>query len=739
NDATSKTGVSSDTIPGNYKLATVSKDNGVHMTNANPNLDFDAADPYMVKSDDNYYYVYSTDEGCHRSKDLNTWEVCDGTISGKPAETDYVWTPKVYQINGRYYMFASFIHWGRGYPYCANSWGFVGVAVADRLNEGFKYLGSIDSKISTLRLGQQSCGNGDPYHDNYNFIDGNLLIDSKYYFYYKVEQSQNIYAIQLAYDPSVSSHFRTVSSSPTWILRKNNTDSDTWGNGVSESPMVWRHHGYYSMTYSSGNYKGDGYPSGIYASGYAWASSPLSYWTNQSTDEKAPFLMGANTFFVNGGMYGGQNNPGTSGSIYAPGAVMVYRAYDDNRGNTSEWYGVYHSGHYDDSNLFDYRKLNFQRMGTSDGAVYINGVNNNYQPLISGTVYEGESYAQLRDESMTISTDGTEVRDYLYDGAIFNANSGLKSWSVPKVSNVSEITIKFKERYDLTDIWISTDGASLAGNSAIVYVNESGEQPYYFIVSDFKNLLGDNAYKKLQLPNSASVSGGYKEIRIHFTKPVNLTEVTPIRRISSVAENTLTSGAGLVVKNTSTVGYAKIAPTTTKTSEPAKSEEASKEKLEEDLSSKSEEVAKRELEEGSSNDMARGESFSDSGNDEEISPSVAVVTNTDIDTDTDVNIDTAVTAEDNGTDQLIFDCAENENCVLNRVAGGKVISEMELEATGSEQTSPVSGKLNEYLEEDNASMLDIILFVLCIGVIIALIVLICVFKRIQKQSQGRIY
>ena len=530
---TQATAASSSSVTGDYSSLSVGSDNGVHLSNKEdfPYHSNDDADPYMIKDGDTYY-IYVTNNTYYTTKDFKTWSgPKTAIVSGIPSGVNYHWAPEVYKIGNTYYMLSSFIKWGSGYPFCSNSEGFVGVSKTTDLSQGFTYWKKIDSKISQLSNITSNCGGSDTNHNNLNFIDGNLLIDgSKYYLYYKAEFNQQIYGIEL------DSSFNTISTKPSNILSKGLNDG--WGNGVAEGPMVWKHHGYYSMMYSSGNYKGDEGPNNIYAVGYAWSSNPLSGWTNQSVSYKTPFFFGADTFPLANGSYGGYSSSINSRflAIYAPGHNAIFQVSNDNTNNLSEWYNVYHSAYHDTNYNYVNRKLNVQRMGTSDGAVYTNGVSNDYQPLISGTTYNGNVYNQLRTDSMTVTLTNNQNQTIISDGAIYNATSGVVTWSTPKAKSVSEVTITLNNRMDLSDIWLASGGENFDGNSATVYINESNGRQYYFTVTDMANLLGNAKYKKLQLPsvtNSESktaVEGGYKKIRIKFGKTVNLTEITPIRR-----------------------------------------------------------------------------------------------------------------------------------------------------------------------------------------------------------------
>ena len=522
-----------------YKLTNPSSDNGVYFSNKNfpYNTGNDDADPHMVKDGDTYY-VYVTGNKYYTTTDFKTWSGGKTAIkSNVPSDIQYYWAPEVFKVGNYWYMISSFIKWGSGYPFSCDSVGYVGVSRTNNLANGFEYIGMIDSKIST-KATTVNCGDGTTWK-NTNFIDGSIFKDEdgSYYFFYKAEFDQRIYAIKMEFSES---GFRTLSTEPTLILNKNG-NNDSWGNGVSESPTVWKHHGYYSIMYASGNYKGDEGRSNIYATGYAWANAanPISNnWVNQSTTYKFPFFYGAHTLSVNG-TYGGiyYQNDGNNLLIYAPGGGSIYEQSTDNSGNSSEWYFVYHSAYHNSNNNYVGRRVNLQRMGTSNGAVYINGASNKIQPLISGTKYNNQKYSQLDEKDVTITLPESQSQAIVLDGSIYDASSGIPTWASPIATNVQEVTINLKNnRMDLSDIWLASGGESFEGVAAIVYINESSGRPYYFTIDDMGSLPGGSMYKKLQLPDisttesTTKVEGGYKKVRIVFAKAINLTEVTPIRR-----------------------------------------------------------------------------------------------------------------------------------------------------------------------------------------------------------------
>ena len=110
-----------------------------HITYKNPVINENCPDPSIIKADDSYFYVYSTQNNLpggaryipiHRSKDLIHWEGV-GTVFDQNNHPTWVpnarlWAPDVNYINGKYVLYYSMGVWGGTYD------SGIGVATADK-------------------------------------------------------------------------------------------------------------------------------------------------------------------------------------------------------------------------------------------------------------------------------------------------------------------------------------------------------------------------------------------------------------------------------------------------------------------------------------------------------------------------------------------------------------------------------------------------------------------------------
>ncbi len=89
----------------------------------NPVFEPDLADPTIIKSPENWFYAYGTenywDEKLHRlvpvirSHDLVNWEYVRDAFDIKPNwKKGGIWAPEITFLNGKYYMYYAFSTWG---------------------------------------------------------------------------------------------------------------------------------------------------------------------------------------------------------------------------------------------------------------------------------------------------------------------------------------------------------------------------------------------------------------------------------------------------------------------------------------------------------------------------------------------------------------------------------------------------------------------------------------------------
>lgn len=114
-------------------------------TYQNPVFEPTNADPTIVKADDGYFYVYSTEDHwgdrLHlipiiRSKDLVNWEFVGDAFETKPTwkPAGSLWAPDISRYAGKYYLFYSYSLWGDPNP-------GIGLAVSQTPQGPFTDLG----------------------------------------------------------------------------------------------------------------------------------------------------------------------------------------------------------------------------------------------------------------------------------------------------------------------------------------------------------------------------------------------------------------------------------------------------------------------------------------------------------------------------------------------------------------------------------------------------------------------
>ncbi|MDR0636171.1 MAG: glycoside hydrolase family 43 protein [Treponema sp.] len=289
-----------------------------------------AADPFVLKTDDGYYcYATSSSRGflAWRSTNLVDWEaigiVFNAMRSGQWASADF-WAPEVVAHNGKYYLYYS----GR---WMANGSLRIGVAISESPAGPF---------IDAL---------GRPLFDQgYAVIDAHVFSDSngQKYLYYSRDCSENtvngnneshIYGALLADD------LLSLAGEPVLLAQPEQAWEDTGSWHWNEAPFVIKHDNDYYLLYSANHFA-----MRSYSVGYAVSRAPLG-----------PFVK----YDHNPVLYA----PPEQAEVSGPGHLCVTSSRSGNL------YAVYHI-HIDSTTGGGARQLAIDPLGfRADGSLYIDG------------------------------------------------------------------------------------------------------------------------------------------------------------------------------------------------------------------------------------------------------------------------------------------------------------------------------------------------------------------------------
>ncbi len=160
-------------------------------TYKNPVINKNCPDPTVIKAEDDYFYVYSTQNNLpnntqyipiHKSKDLVNWDyvgnVFDSSNHPTWVSNSRLWAPDINYINGKYVLYYALGVWDGTYD------SAIGVAIADKPEGPFSDLGKL------LDFGTQGVNNS---------IDG-FYIEDKEHKYFVWGSFYGIYAIELTDD-----------------------------------------------------------------------------------------------------------------------------------------------------------------------------------------------------------------------------------------------------------------------------------------------------------------------------------------------------------------------------------------------------------------------------------------------------------------------------------------------------------------------------------------------------------
>jgi len=340
-------------------------------------------DPFVILSDDGYFYMYATSGGASftgwRSPDMVNWTRLG--VVFQPSSFHWgmgdFWAPEVIHHNGRYYMFYS-ARWRVGATLR------IGVAVSD--SPVGPFIDALDKPL---------------FDFGWAAIDGHVFIDDcgTIYLYFARDCSENvvngiheshIYVVQLAED------LLSVVGEPIFLMRPTQSweASGTWR--WNEGPWMIKHEGLYYLMYSA-NY----FASKEYGVGYAVSDSPLG-----------PFVKYENNPIL--------HSPRGWTHVSGPGHHSVVRSQDGR-----ELFAVYHT-HTFPQNPSGNRQMQIDRLGfREDGTLYINGPTASQMPMPST---EG-GFRNMAIEATVEASSARHLEHLLIDGAIgIDPRSSNRDW-----------------------------------------------------------------------------------------------------------------------------------------------------------------------------------------------------------------------------------------------------------------------------------------------------------------------
>lgn len=198
---------------------------GRAQTYQNPVIKRSLPDPTVIKAQDNYFYLYATEDThnvpIYRSKDLVTWRYAGTAFTDKTRPMDFVpngaiWAPDINYINGQYVLYYSKSEWGKTWE-CG-----IGVAVSERPNGGFH---DAHKLFISSEVGIENCI--DPFFiedDGHNYLFWGSFHD--------------IYGVELTEDG---------------LAIKEGCQPQKIAGGLIEATMIVKHDGYYYLIGSAGS------------------------------------------------------------------------------------------------------------------------------------------------------------------------------------------------------------------------------------------------------------------------------------------------------------------------------------------------------------------------------------------------------------------------------------------------------------------------------------------------------
>jgi len=378
-----------------------------HLFYTNPLGVSQIGDPFVLLSDDGYFYMYATSGGMGftgwRSENMVDWTRL-GVVFNPPQPDHWgfgdFWAPEVFFRNGRYYMFFS------ARERRSNSLR-IGVAVSERPSGPFVDLF------------------GEPLFDfGWAAIDGHLFTDDcgTNWLYFARDCSENvvngvneshIYVVQLSED------LLSIVGEPIFLTRPTQQWEAQGSWRWNEGPWVIKHDGLYYLMYSA-NY----FASRDYSVGYAVSDSPTG-----------PFVKYENNPILQA--------PRGWDHVSGPGHHSVVWSRDGR-----EMFAVYHT-HTFPANPTGNRQVQIDRMGfREDGTLFINGPSAGQMPLPST---EG-GYRNIAPEAVVTVSSAQDTAFLLTDGAKgFNPRFPQHDW-VASDTGAQTITLTWENPVYVTAV-----------------------------------------------------------------------------------------------------------------------------------------------------------------------------------------------------------------------------------------------------------------------------------------------
>lgn len=398
-----------------------------HLFYTNPLGVAQIGDPFVLLSDDGYFYMYATSGGGGftgwRSQDMVNWTRLGVVFA--PGNFHWgrgdFWAPEVVFHNGRYYMVYS-ARWRE------NGSLRVGIAVSDSPSGPF-----VDALDAPL------------FDFGWAAIDGHIFFDDdgKIYLYFSRDCSENvvngineshIYVVQMADD------LLSIIGEPIMLTRPTQSWEARGSWRWNEGPWMIKHEGIYYLMYSA-NY----FASREYSLGYATSDSPLG-----------PFVKSENNPILH-------SPPGWT-HVSGPGHHSVVRSRDGR-----EMFAVYHT-HTFPNNPSGNRQMQIDRMGfREDGSIFINGPTASPMPMPS--TEDG-----FRNIAMYASVNVSSAQDrahLLTDGEIgMTPQSAIRDW-VSQENGVQTVTLTWDEPKSVTAV-MAFPGVGLGANPLQVRIASIG-------------------------------------------------------------------------------------------------------------------------------------------------------------------------------------------------------------------------------------------------------------------------
>ena len=194
-------------------------------TYQNPVINKSLPDPTVIRAQDNYFYLYATEDThnvpIYRSKDLVTWRYAGTAFTDATRPMDMVpngaiWAPDINYFDGHYVLYYSKSEWGKTWE------NGIGVAVSDRPNGSFK---NAHKLFLSSEIGIENCI--DPF-----FIED----DGKKYLFFG--SFHDIFGVELSDDG---------------MSLKEDTEPKKIAGGLIEATMIVKHDGWYYLIGSAGS------------------------------------------------------------------------------------------------------------------------------------------------------------------------------------------------------------------------------------------------------------------------------------------------------------------------------------------------------------------------------------------------------------------------------------------------------------------------------------------------------